>query len=152
MIKHLKKMLGKYDESVVFYGHKPFKEVHNSFLKSCLAIFPSFQEAFSLVPLESMSHACPTIYTKLTSGKEVITNNIDGLLIDPHNINEVFLAIRRLFDDIALAKKLSKEGYKKVAKKFNIQKLKKNNEQLFYQTIINFKKIVVRYESHLSEP
>ena len=61
-------------------------------IASC-AIFPSYQEAFSMAPMEAMAVGCPVIYTKRTSGPELITNGEDGLLIDPDNVQEIADAI-----------------------------------------------------------
>jgi glycosyltransferase involved in cell wall biosynthesis len=84
---------------------------------SC-AIFPSYVESFSMAPMESMLAGCPTIYTKRASGEELITNGINGLLIDPDNLQEIADAINALLGDRTLAKKIGKNGTATIRSRF----------------------------------
>lgn len=86
---------------------------------SC-AIFPSFQEAFSMAPMEAMAIGCPVIYTKRTSGPELITNRLDGLLVDPENVPEIVDAIVYMLTNRKQAIEIGRNGYNKIRRKFNI--------------------------------
>ena len=140
MKTHLQKILGKNKDSVIFHGHKNSNEVYDFFSKSYLAIFPSFIEAFSLVPLEAMANGCPTIFTKLTSGPEAIEDGVDGLLVDPYNVNEITDAIIRVLSDDELAEKLSVNGYNRVNRDFNIQQTVEENESFYLKCINEYNK------------
>ena len=107
--------------SLRFHGHVNKKKLYHLY-KTCSGfISPSYYEAFSLVPLESMSNACPTIYTKLSSGNEIIKNNHDGLLINPHDIKEIYESIIKIFKDKKFAKKIARNGFNKVKNHFELK-------------------------------
>lgn len=86
---------------------------------SC-AIFPSFQEAFSMAPMEAMAVGCPVIYTKRTSGPELINDGLDGLLVDPENVPEIVDAIVFMLTKRDKAIKLGLNGYYKIRRQFDI--------------------------------
>jgi len=102
---------------------------------SC-AIFPSFQEAFSMAPMEAMAVGCPVIYTKRTSGPELITNGVDGILVDPENIQEIADAIVFILRNREKAIKLGQKGYLKIKDNFDIS-LIANRHLKYYQHIID---------------
>ena len=107
-------------DSLKFHGHLDKEKLYKLYKKCSLFISPSFFEAFSLVPLESMSNGCPTIYTKLSSGDEIIKNNQDGLLINPHNISEITNSILKIFNDEHYAKNLAINGFHKIKNNFDL--------------------------------
>lgn len=106
--------------TVVFKGHQTKATLLETFRTATLAIFPSYTEAFSLAPLESMSMGCPTIFTTRSSGREIITEGETGMLVDPDNIEEIAQKMIMILENKALQQKLGKEGKDIVERKFNI--------------------------------
>lgn len=122
-------------ESVVFKGHRPKQELLAALSTATLAVFPSYTEAFSMAPLESMSVGCPTIFTERSSGKEVIQDGVDGFLVDPDNIEEIASKILLILRDKTLQNRIGQKGRLTIREKFHIQVLVKKQE-LFYQDVI----------------
>lgn len=87
------------------------------------AIFPSFIENFSLAPMEAMQAGCPTIYTKLSSGPELIQNQIDGILVDPNNLEDIADAIIVLLKDHNKAKEIGYNGMQRINTFFDIHEI-----------------------------
>jgi glycosyltransferase involved in cell wall biosynthesis len=57
-------------------------------LKECdVFVFPSFFEGFGLVILEAMACGLPVIATTATAGPDIITQNQDGWIIEPGNLD-----------------------------------------------------------------
>jgi glycosyltransferase involved in cell wall biosynthesis len=87
---------------------------------SC-AIFPSYAETFGMAPIEAMAVGCPTIFTKRTSGPEIIDHGVDGLLVDPDNIQEIASAVISMLANRNQAIEMGKKGVKKVRDNFDIK-------------------------------
>jgi len=132
----LKLLPGDTRESVHFHGHVDRERVQTEFASCGLAVFPSFAEAFSMVPLEAMAHSCPTIYSNRCSGPELIDHGRDGLLIDPDRPADIAEAIVSLLCDDAKAARLGAAGRTKVEQRFSTNVLLARNE-LFYQECIS---------------
>lgn len=89
-------------------------------MASC-AVFPSYAETFGMATMESMQVGCPTIFTKKASGEELITNGIDGLLVDPDNPKEIADAIIYMLKNRDSARLIGKNGAKTIREKFDIR-------------------------------
>lgn len=76
----------------------------------------SHYEGHPLVVLEAMSFDLPTIAARISSIPETITNNFNGLLVNPQDPEDLASAIKRLLEDKQLAKKLGEAGRKYIEK------------------------------------
>jgi glycosyltransferase involved in cell wall biosynthesis len=119
-----------------FHGHISRSDLLEVYRSATFAIFPSFVESFSMAPLESMICGCPTIYTKFSSGPEVIADGVDGILIDPFNVNEIAEMMIRLLKDSNLRKTLSENGINKIKTNFSTESMIENSIE-FYRAIAN---------------
>ncbi|MBV9986098.1 MAG: glycosyltransferase family 4 protein [Chitinophagaceae bacterium] len=106
--------------SVVFKGFIPGDQLSGIYQTATAAVFPSYTECFSMAPLEAMSFGCPVIYTSRSSGKELIRDGFDGLLVDPDDIEGIAAAIRKLIDNEPLRETISANARDTVAKRFNV--------------------------------
>jgi glycosyltransferase involved in cell wall biosynthesis len=107
-------------KSVVFMGFADASEIHQSFSNATAAVFPSYTECFSLTPLEAMSLGCPVIVSERASGPELIDQDVNGLLVDPDDINSIAAAIIGLLLDKCLRDSFSKRGRETIQNKFHI--------------------------------
>lgn len=124
-------------DTVTFHGHVDQKVLCESLLKAKLAVFPSYTESLGMAPLEAMAAGCPTIFTKAASGPEVISDMVDGILIDPDQPAEIADKILFCFQNRKKAKRLGENGYKKVVEKFNLNDIITQNETMYRQIIKN---------------
>lgn len=85
--------------------HKALARLYRS---AALFVFPSLHETFGMPIAEAMSSGCPVITANSTACAEVAGDH--GILVDPRSVWEISDAIDRLFFDIELRKKLSREG------------------------------------------
>lgn len=132
-------------ESVHFKGHQSKSTLLEHFSKAALAIFPSYTEAFSLAPLESMSMSCPTIFTIKSSGKEIIQEGETGFLVDPDNIEQIAQKILRLIQDKALQDQIGNAARDEVAVKFNIEGSAQDHIQFYQKAIAAFKSTIATH-------
>ncbi len=108
---------------VQFHGHVPVDRLLAALGEARAAVFPSYAEAFAHAPLEAMAAGCPTIYTRRGSGPELITPEVDGLLVDPDDRLAIATAIIRLLTDNALAARLGAAGRTTIAERFSTDRL-----------------------------
>ena len=73
-------------------------------------LLPSYKEGYPGIIIEAFSLGIPVIATKLTGIMEMVDNKKDGLLIDPHNSDQLVEAINKIDKD--LYRKLSDEARK----------------------------------------
>jgi starch synthase len=64
-------------------------------LQQCdVFVFPSFFEGFGLVLLEAMACGLPVITTTATAGPDIITQDQDGWILDPGDLDTLISAMR----------------------------------------------------------
>ena len=108
-------------------------------LASC-AIFPSYAETFGMAPLESMLAGCPTIFTKRASGEELIKNGVNGLFVDPDNINEIANAIKYMLSRRSAAIEMGRKGAQTIKERFNISEIAEEHINV-YNTLLKRRQI-----------
>ena len=126
---------------VTFMGHRSRNVLLDYLKQATMAVFPSYSEAFSLAPMEAMSTACPTIYTKRSSGAEIIDQNINGILIDPDKPQEIFDAIISLLSDKDKRMLIGAKGLEKLKKDFDFGLLITNQLEVYKQISSEFRKV-----------
>ena len=119
-------------EQVHFHGFVDRRQIFQALQTARLAVFPSYAEAFAQAPMEAMACGCPTVYTRRTSGPELIDPDQTGLLIDPDQPDEIANSIIRLLTDDGLARRLGDAGKKHIQENFSVEPMLARNEA-FYQ-------------------
>jgi glycogen(starch) synthase len=121
--------------SVSFMGHVSTDELYHHLAASAISIFPSYAEAFALAPLEAMACGTAVINSNRTSGPELIGHEINGLLINPDNIDQIVNAILYLLNNPNVCAELAKAGNEKVKEQFEISKIAAKTLQ-FYEKVL----------------
>jgi glycosyltransferase involved in cell wall biosynthesis len=127
--------------TVIFKGHVNAEQLYADLTDSAIAVFPSYSEAFALAPLEAMACGTAVINSNRTSGLELIQDGVDGLLIDPDDINQLAAAIIFLLKNSAASARLGEAGNKKVKAHFDIEIIARQT-LLFYQQVLKKDKII----------
>lgn len=123
---------------VRFRGFTPRDEVLTAFRQASVAVFPSFFESFGLVAAEAMSFGCPTIFTKLASGPELIEDGVSGLLIDPADPKSISEAILRVLQDRSFAESIGARGKAQVENRFALEAVLALNVAFYTRCIEQF--------------
>jgi glycosyltransferase involved in cell wall biosynthesis len=126
--------------SVRFHGFGDRRQIFHALQTAHLAVFPSYAEAFSQAPMEAMACGCPTIYTRRTSGPELIEHDQTGLLVDPDRTDEIGNAIIRLLTDDTLARRLGEAGRKVINENFSIGVMVRQNEAFYEDCLKRFRR------------
>jgi glycosyltransferase involved in cell wall biosynthesis len=76
-------------------------------------------EAFGRIPFESASFRIPVIAPNIGAAPELITNEVNGILVDPLDELKIRFYIEKLIGDIPFRKKIVGNGYDLVKKNLN---------------------------------
>ena len=85
------------------WGDKLWQEMQEA---HCL-ILPSYNEGLGMVCVEAMANGVPVIGSNQGGIPDIVKNHINGLLIEPGNIASIADAIKTLYEDETLRRKLA---------------------------------------------
>jgi len=120
---------------VWFLGHQSH-EATIAWMRSAIAVvLPSRVESFGIVILEAMQLGVPVVYSRSGPGPEFIVNGVDGLLVDPEDVDDVRNALERLITKPDVARQLGVAGQAKVAERFTVERCVEETLQ-FYRTVL----------------
>jgi glycosyltransferase involved in cell wall biosynthesis len=107
---------------------------------SCdLFINPS-HAPWSLAVTEAMAASRPVIIPKESGVSEIITNSVNGIVIDKTGIEETAKQIELLIINPNLRKKIGENAYEYVKNNLSWEQYAKSMENIFEETVSNFKK------------
>lgn len=101
-------------ERVTFVGYAPAQELPLWYNAATLLAYPSLYEGFGMPVLEAMACGTPVITSNLSALPEAAGEA--GMLVSPHDTEELAAAIHRLLSDADLRRQLSQAGLAHAAK------------------------------------
>lgn len=99
---------------------------------SDIFVLPSYGEAMPMSILEAMAYGLPVISTKVGAIPEQIEDTVSGYLLQPGNIEDLYLRLKTLILDRDLRVRMGQVGRRRIEEAFDIRK--------------NFQKISLIYE------
>ncbi|MFH1030330.1 MAG: glycosyltransferase [bacterium] len=106
------------------------------FLNACyMNILPSIDksEAFGIVLAEAMACGKPVIASNLPGVRSVVEEGVNGLLCEPKNEEELAGKIKYLLDNPLIARQMGGNGFEKVAKIYNWEKIGERLVEIYTQ-------------------
>lgn len=125
----------RYSDRVVFAGFMPQERVMAEIDDSGFCVLPSYFENFSMAALEVLARHKALIYTDRTSGHELIQDGINGLLVDPDNVEQIADGMRLLLKDIELRNRLADNGFEMCRNRFSTEIILPEIES-YYEEVI----------------
>ena len=101
---------------VIFWGQQ--KEVKAFVAKADIFLFLSHHENLSIALLEAASQKCCCIATNVGGNPEVISTDIDGILIPPMDAKSALYALNKVIHDYEYRQELSNSLYNKVLSEY----------------------------------
>ena len=124
-------------QCVTFHGKVPQDELIKHYDRSDIMLVPSiWKEPFGLVVAEAMARGLPIIASNLGGPAEIVTHDVDGLLIEPGNVQALIAAILQLSADPAKCKQLGQAARSTVQERFMIEENAKRVEQHLQRAIL----------------
>jgi len=105
-------------DKVEFLGHVDDAQLNRCYSSADVMVLPSTGEGFGIVFLEAWRHRMPVICGDVDASSEVVTNFVNGLTVDPHDIRQIAGAAIRLLSDRTLARRLGDCGHETVTTRY----------------------------------
>ncbi len=108
-------------ERAVFCGRVPDEELAAHYALGDLLALPSVTmgEAFGVVLLEAMACGKPVIASDLPGVRSVVSDGVDGLLVQPGDVEGLAGSIRSLVDDPERRREMGERGRAKVEAQYD---------------------------------
>lgn len=101
--------------NVRFLGHLPQRVLARHIATARAVVVPSrWYENFPYAVLEAQAAGCAVVASRIGGIPEQIDDGVDGMLVPPDDPQALREALRRLFDEPALAERLGAAGAKRV--------------------------------------
>lgn len=125
-------------------GHKQIEHIPPvtydrmpEYIGSCgILVLPSRSEAMGRVLVEAMAAGKPRIGSNVDGIPTVINHAVDGLLVQPENVEVLADAMGQLIDNADLRKSMGEAGADRVKNEFTVSVYADNCEK-FYNSVIN---------------
>jgi len=85
--------------SLKLIGGVPHEKLDQWFAKSHALILPSYREGVPNVIMEALATGTPVVATKVGGIPEVITNEVNGILLENYQPDSIYKGIRKLMDE-----------------------------------------------------
>jgi glycosyltransferase involved in cell wall biosynthesis len=106
---------------VEYRGVVEAEEVPKLLNQSRIFIYPSREEPFGLSILEAMACGVPVVTSNILGPSEILTDNVDGIMVVPDSVKELTNGIHQLLHNDTLRATLGKNARKTVELKFDIR-------------------------------
>jgi glycosyltransferase involved in cell wall biosynthesis len=97
--------------SVVFHGHLSRSHLMSVLQNTDILVFPSLVDGFGLSVLEAFSMGVPVICSSGAGVKDIVRNNIDGIIVKSGSSHEICKSLEYLNDNRQLLAKMSENAY-----------------------------------------
>ena len=105
-------------DSVEFLG--PRADVLDLLQQSWGFVMPSRWEGMSNALLEAMACGLPCVATRVSGSDDLISDDVNGLLVAPEQPAEMARALRRILEDAELAQRLGRAGRATVVRDYQL--------------------------------
>lgn len=125
------KRLAGTNVNIVFTGHlaDPFEEMTNL----DVFIHPTYHESFSTSLVEASMLGLPIITTNVGGNPEIIKDNKTGLLVEARNVESLYKAMEKMYQDKKLRKELGYNARLQYVEKFNFDNIVKQQYVGLYE-------------------
>lgn len=121
-------------ENVLFTGFVKDEYLNAAYGCADMFVSPSDTETFGLTFVEAMQMGLPTIGVSRLGAREIVDNDKTGILVEPGDVEALAAAIKRLFEDDRLRKRMGRNARKR-AKKYSLEKNVKKTLDLYKKMI-----------------
>lgn len=111
--------------------HGSLTDVKETYLNSSVFTLPSRFEGFGLVIIEAMACGVPVVAFDCENGpRNIVTNNQDGILVKPFDVDEYAASLLRLMRDDQLRAQIGNRAYES-SKRYSIEDIAQQWKDLF---------------------
>ncbi len=111
-LKSFAEEAGDNNESIIFPGYVPDRDLQTLFEQAAVYVFPSKYEGFGLPPLEAMSRGCAVVSSTATCLPEVLGDAAS--YFDPNNDEAMYQAIESVLVNPTVKEQLIAKGKQRI--------------------------------------
>ena len=108
-------------ENIEIPGWIDQKQARKLRRKSWIYVMPSYNEGLPMSILEAMSSGLPVISTPVGGIPDAVSDGVEGLLIEPGNVEQLAESIVRLLEDNALRRQMGLAAEEKIRNTFSTE-------------------------------
>ncbi len=120
-------------QSVMFTGFQ--MDVSEIIATFDVAVLPSFFEGMGRVILEAMAMERPVVASRVGGIPDLIEQDVNGLLVRPGDVKELADALEKILSDKRLARKMGREGRKRIKEQFSAQGMVQSIERVYRELL-----------------
>lgn len=109
------------EKRVIYCGFT--NEVEKYLSASDVYILPSYREGFGSAVIEAEAMGIPVIVTDIPGPTDAMQKDTTGLIVKKGSVEELIIAMNRLYGDAKLRERLAKNAYKFAITRFEQKKL-----------------------------
>jgi L-malate glycosyltransferase len=109
------------EKKVFFLGKRP--NIEDLIASADLLLLPSENESFGLVALEAMACEVPVVVSRVGGLPEVVTEGVDGYLVEPHNTRQMASRALEILSDPAKRLEMGRRARKSARSRFCSSKI-----------------------------
>jgi alpha-maltose-1-phosphate synthase len=121
----------------------PVEEVVQLYSHAAVFVCPSVYEPFGLINLEAMACETAVVASAVGGIVEVVEDGVTGLLVPPGRPDDLAAAIRKLLDDPERARRMGREGRRRVEETFSWASVAERTAEVYRDAIDEFRRTAV---------
>jgi glycosyltransferase involved in cell wall biosynthesis len=107
-------------ERITFHGWMSPHAVASMYRNARFTVVPSVcEETFSLAAAESMSHAVPVVASRIGGLREIVDDEVDGVLCEAGNAAALATQMSRLWREPGLCRRMGAAARRKIIERYN---------------------------------
>jgi len=124
-----------HDEGAVeWWGYR--SDMHRVFGEAHIAVLPTFYpEGLPKVLLEAAASGLPLIATDIPGCREIVRNGVNGILVQPRNVQELAEAMKRLIFDKELRQRFGEKAREIAVAEFSLDSVVRQHLDLYSQLL-----------------
>ena len=125
---------------IMFLGKVPYERLPEYYSLAKIFIFPTLRyEGLPYNLIEALSCGCVVIASKRGGITSIIESEHNGVLIDPLDENDILSAIKKVYNDKELEKKIRINSREFAEENLSISKMIDSTERILFESIVRFK-------------
>lgn len=106
------------DGAVNIPGAVSHEEVNRYYALASVFVLPSYREGMPTVMFEAMASKLPVIISRVGGVEEVIRDGVNGILVEPHSVQDLFDKLKLVIEDGDLREFVSDNAFKDVVTRY----------------------------------
>lgn len=123
------------ENAVSFLGNVEHKEVFRNMSECDIFSLPSWNEAFGVVYIEAMACGKPVIGCLGEGIEDFVENGVNGLLVEPHNVDDLVEKLDYLLSHTEEAKKMGEKARELVLEKYTWENNAKQTIKVYQESL-----------------